>query len=127
MTVPGAIEVERVDFVSVPVVGAERAARFYRETLGLPSRQPGEFETANVTLGLWEPARDGEPFEPNNAGIALRVADVGEARRRLEQAGVEFAGETVDTGVCHMAFCRDSEGNVLILHRRYAPLDRPRK
>ena len=32
-----------------------------------------------------------------------------------------FVGETVDTGVCHMAFFHDSEGNVLILHRRYAP------
>jgi hypothetical protein len=27
----------------------------------------------------------------------------------------------VDTGVCHMGFFRDPDGNVLILHRRYAP------
>jgi hypothetical protein len=30
----------------------------------------------------------------------------------------------VDTGVCHMAFFSDSEGNALMLHRRYAPPDR---
>jgi hypothetical protein len=26
-----------------------------------------------------------------------------------------------DTGVCHMGFVRDPDGNVIILHRRYAP------
>jgi catechol 2,3-dioxygenase-like lactoylglutathione lyase family enzyme len=116
------INVERVDFVSVPTRDTERARRFYGETLGLaPSPDtPDEFETSNVTLGLWEPAVDGEPFEPNTAGIALRVPDVEAARRGLEQTGVEFIGETMDTGVCHMAFFRDPDGNVLILHRRYA-------
>jgi predicted enzyme related to lactoylglutathione lyase len=48
------------------------------------------------------------------------VPDVHAARDRLEAAGVVFIGETVDTGVCHMAFLRDPDGNVLILHRRYA-------
>ena len=117
------IDVERVDFVSVPTRDAARARRFYGETLGL---QPGagsadEFETPNVTLGLWEPEADGEPFQPNTAGFALRVPDVAAARLEPERTGVEFIGETVDTGVCHMAFCRDPDGNVLILHRRYAP------
>ena len=121
------IEVERVDFVSVPTRDAPRARRFYGETLGLrrAAGTDGEFETANVTLGLWEPEVDGERFEPNTAGIALRVPDVAAARQELEQAGIEFIGETVDTGVCHMAFCKDPDGNVLILHRRYAPAGRP--
>ena len=116
------IDVERVDFVSVPTRDRERARRFYAETLGLASNSgsPDEFETTNVTLGLWEPAADGVPFEPNTAGIALRVADVGRSRERLEKSGVRFHGETVDTGVCHMAFFYDPDGNVLILHRRYA-------
>jgi predicted enzyme related to lactoylglutathione lyase len=70
---------------------------------------------------LWEPEAEGLTFRPNEAGIALRVADVGAARAALEAQGVQFIGETVDTGVCHMSFCRDPEGNVLILHRRYAP------
>jgi catechol 2,3-dioxygenase-like lactoylglutathione lyase family enzyme len=116
------IDVERVDFVSVPTRDRERARHFYGETLGLASHpgSPDEFETTNVTLGLWEPAVDGEPFEPNSAGIALRVADVRSSRERLEASGVRFQGETVDTGVCHMAFFYDPDGNVLILHRRYA-------
>jgi catechol 2,3-dioxygenase-like lactoylglutathione lyase family enzyme len=116
------IEVERVDFVSVPTRDLERAQRFYGGTLGLRQSPHAEheFETANVTLGLWQPEPQGVPFEPSTAGIALRVADVAGARERLERAGVDFLGETVDTGVCHMAFFHDPDGNVLILHRRYA-------
>ena len=49
------------------------------------------------------------------------MPDVEEARAALEAKGVEFDGETFDTGVCHMAFFRDPDGNALMLHRRYAP------
>jgi hypothetical protein len=34
---------------------------------------------------------------------------------------VTFAGETFDTGVCHMAFFQDPDGNSLMLHHRYKP------
>jgi catechol 2,3-dioxygenase-like lactoylglutathione lyase family enzyme len=114
--------VERVDFVSIPVRDLPRARRFYGEVLGLPAGGPApdEFEAGNVTLALWAPEADGETFSANEAGVALRVPDVGAARRDLEAEGVEFLGDTVDTGVCHMAFFRDPDGNVLILHRRYA-------
>jgi catechol 2,3-dioxygenase-like lactoylglutathione lyase family enzyme len=116
------IEVEKVDFVSVPTRDLERARHFYGEVLGLPrsGRTPDEFETPNVTLGLWAPEAEGVQFAANTAGIALRVPDVAVARARLVAAGVEFLGDTVDTGVCHMAFFHDPDGNVLILHRRYA-------
>jgi catechol 2,3-dioxygenase-like lactoylglutathione lyase family enzyme len=119
------IDVECVDFVSVAASDLARARHFYGEVLGLP-RSPhdaDEFQAGNVTLSLWTPARDGEPLVPNSAGIALRVPDVAAARAALETEGVPFHGETVDTGVCHMAFARDPDGNVLILHRRYAPHD----
>ena len=55
------------------------------------------------------------------AGLSLRVPDVLAARAELEARGVEFDSDTVDTGACHMASFRDPDGNVLILHRRYAP------
>jgi len=116
------IGVERVDFVSIPVRDLERARRFYGEVLGLPAGGPApdEFEAGNVTLALWAPEADGEPFAANPAGVALRVPDVATARRALEGQGVDFVGDTVDTGVCHMAFLRDPDGNTLILHHRYA-------
>ena len=117
--------VERTDFVSVPVEDMERAKRFYSEKLGIqsPNLDEGwpEFETGNVSIYLVDPTRFGQEFRPNVAHIALRVADVAAERARLEQAGVEFFGEIRDTGVCHMAFFQDTEGNALMLHRRYAP------
>jgi catechol 2,3-dioxygenase-like lactoylglutathione lyase family enzyme len=115
--------IEGVDFVSVPTRDVARARRFYGDVLGLPPSavNPDEFETPNLTLALWQPEADGVPFAPNTAGIALRVPDVEAARERLNARGVEFLGETVDTGVCLMGFFYDPDGNVLILHRRYAP------
>ncbi len=120
--------VERTDYVSVPVTDLERSTGFYEETLGL-RLVPGsgawpEFETGNVSLYLVDPTNIGQEFAgPHTAHIALRVADVEEARRELEAKGVEFEGDVLDTGVCHMAFFRDPDGNALMLHRRYAPND----
>jgi catechol 2,3-dioxygenase-like lactoylglutathione lyase family enzyme len=117
------LDIERVDFVSVPTRDADRAREFYADVLGLsPSDvNPHEFEAPNVTLALWQPEAEGVPFTPHTAGIALRVADVEAARARLIARDVAFLGETVDSGVCLMAFFYDPDGNVLILHRRYAP------
>ena len=118
--------VERTDFLSVPVTDMERATRFYRDTLGLeqvsergfPEFQLGE----NVSLYLIDMEQIGQQFSaPHTAHIALRVADVEEARRELEARGVEFHGETRDSSVCLMAFFSDPDGNALMLHRRYTP------
>ena len=57
----------------------------------------------------------------NKNAIALQVDDVDATRRSLEEKGVEFMGDILDTGVCHMAFFADPDGNALMLHRRYAP------
>ncbi len=121
------ITVERADFVSVPVTDLERSSRFYGETLGLPqiSGQEGwpEFQLGeNVSLYLIDPTNIGQEFGgPHTASIALRVADVEDARQTLEAKGVTFEAETFDTGVCHMALFMDPDGNALMLHRRYAP------
>jgi predicted enzyme related to lactoylglutathione lyase len=120
------IEIGHTDFVVVPVRDAARAREFYGGTLRL--RQSGgphetwqEFETGNLTLGVAVPEKIGRSFVPNPWPIALRVDDVAKARARLEEAGVEFEGEIIDSGVCHMAPFRDPDGNALMLHRRYGP------
>ena len=117
--------VEETDFVLVLVRDLDRAQEFYGGTLGLErSRSSGdrwvEYETGNLTLSLTKPETIGQEFQPVPA-IALRVPDVEAARRRLEEAGVEFPMGTIDSGVCHMAPFTDPDGNGLILHRRYAP------
>ncbi len=122
------MQVERVDFVSFLTQDMARARRFYTESLGLAVE--GEDENGNdmeltagqVTLDIFNPASIGQPFAPSPAGLALRVPDVA-AARPSSRPGVEFIGETVDTGVCHMAFFKDPDGNALMLHRRYAPFD----
>ncbi len=120
------MEVEHVDFISVPVTDMERSTAWYRDTLGLPQTGEGgfpEFKLGdNVFLYLIDPKNIESEFEyPNGAPIALRVADVAETRAELEGRGVEFVDETFDTGVCHMAPFADPDGNRFMLHRRYAP------
>ena len=117
------MQVELVDFISVPTRNTARAIAWYRDVLGLPDGEAteGEIETPNVTLSFWEPEREKLPFVANEAGFALRVADVAAARAELEAKGVEFVAETWDSGVCHLAAFRDPDGNTLIIHRRYAP------
>ena len=122
------IAVERTDFVSVPVQDMERAKRFYSETLGIhsPNLDDGwpEFETGNVSLYLVDPTR----VRPGVPAARRAHRAPGPRRRRRARAargrpGSSSSARSVDTGVCHMAFFQDTEGNALMLHRRYAPAE----
>lgn len=121
------MKVEGVDFVTVFVDDYPAAAQFYGEVLGLErsaeyGKTPGgEFETGSLTLQVMDAAAIGRQFEPSGSPIALHVDDVEAARAELEEKGVEFFAETIDSGVCHMALFPDPAGNVLMLHKRYAP------
>jgi catechol 2,3-dioxygenase-like lactoylglutathione lyase family enzyme len=131
MTASATTPVTGVDFVNVPTTDLDRARRFYGETLGLEAsavyqrgdRPPmgAEFETGTVTIALIDSAAVGREFRPNSLPIAFRVDDVAAARAALEAKGVSFAADTLDSGVCHMAFFEDPDGNALMLHHRYAP------
>lgn len=128
-----AFAVTAVDFVNVPVTDLDAAREFYGGVLGLePSilyqrgdapAMGAEFETGNLTLALIDSAAIGREFRPNSLPIAFRVDDVEAARAALEARGVTFVADTLDSGVCHMAFFTDPDGNMLTLHRRYAPRD----
>jgi predicted enzyme related to lactoylglutathione lyase len=85
-------------------------------------RAQAEFWVGEQCFAIWEPERMGGTFEPQrNAHIAFHVDDIDAARADLAAKGVEFHGETFDTGVCRMALFRDPDGNDLMLHSRYAP------
>jgi predicted enzyme related to lactoylglutathione lyase len=116
--------ITKVDTVGVPSQNTERSRRFYVETLGLrpDEKASNEFWVGETCFAIWEPERFGMEFEPSKGGIALlHVDDVAAARTELEARGVEFVGETFDTGVCHMATFVDPDRNELVLHKRYAP------
>jgi catechol 2,3-dioxygenase-like lactoylglutathione lyase family enzyme len=119
------MHVETVDFVSVPTRDYERALAWYRDVLGLrvSDYSEGEIETPNVTLSFWMPEEQGKEFVPNANGIALRVSDVTAAVEEVRASGAEVMG-IQDSGVCHMGFVKDPDGNVIILHRRYEPREK---
>jgi predicted enzyme related to lactoylglutathione lyase len=119
--------VTRVDFVALPTKDLPQAVKFYGETLGLErsvyleERNYAEFETGNLTISVIDAEKMGLEHAPLRSGIALHVDDVASARATLEERGVSFGQDTFDTGVCHMAVFDDPDGNLLILHNRYAP------
>ena len=120
-----------VDFISIPTRDIDRAIDFYENVVGLEPgprwQRPGqramgaEFETGTVTIAVMEVEQFGIEFSPHLVPIALRVDDVAAARSELESRGVEFRGDTIDSGVCHQALFHDPDGNLLDLHHRYAP------
>jgi catechol 2,3-dioxygenase-like lactoylglutathione lyase family enzyme len=119
-----ALQVERVDFITIPTRDPEASRAWYHETLGLPldPNNRKELRAGQVTLTFWKPEDEGIEFTSSIGGFALRVADVEAARAELEAKGVEFVGSE-DSGVCHMAVFLDPDGNAVILHRRYKPYE----
>jgi catechol 2,3-dioxygenase-like lactoylglutathione lyase family enzyme len=93
-----------VDFVGMPTRDVTAAARFYGDTLGLarsvhlPERNYSEFETGNLTLSVYNAEKMGLQHHVNPNPVALHVDDVAAARSKLEQRGVTFNGDILDTG-----------------------------
>ena len=115
--------ISKVDIVGIPSTDPERSREFYVETLGLRPDENARYEfwAGETCFAIWTPAQFGVEYQPQANSIALlRVDDVDAARAELETKGVQFDGETFDTGVCHMANFTDPDGNPLTLHKRYA-------
>ena len=123
------IEIERVDYIRVPVDDIEKAKHFYGEVLGLKRFEKLqnedwiEYETGNVTLAVMTPHTHEYEFAAlPPSTIALRVPDVAAAKAALDDAGIE-AGEVWDSGQCKGLGLNDPAGNRILLHRRYAPYE----
>jgi predicted enzyme related to lactoylglutathione lyase len=121
------MKITGVDFITVPTRDFDEASEFYGTVLGLPcstrwgNMPAGEFETGTLTLAVMQSDAFGIEFRPHTHPIALHVDDVHAARAELEAQGVEFAADTIDSGVCFMAHFHDPDGNALMFHHRYAP------
>ena len=121
------IEVERLDYIRVPVTDIDEASHFYGDVLGLrrspnsPHEDWVEYEVGNATLAVMTPHTHDYEFAPlPPATIALRVPDVAAAKAALESAGFEV-GEMWDSGKCQGVGVTDPAGNRVLLHHRYAP------
>jgi catechol 2,3-dioxygenase-like lactoylglutathione lyase family enzyme len=118
-----------VDFITLPTKNYDRAAEFYGNVLGLPFSKrwgnfpAGEFETGNLTIAVMQSDAFGIEFRPNSTPVALHVDDFEAAKAELASRGIEFKGDTLDSGVCYQAFFEDPDGNTLAIHHRYAPPD----
>ena len=113
-----------VAFVAIAVSDADRAKKFYQETLELKPTQEAmggkwiEYDLGPVTIGVgswpgWDPSRDG-------TSIAFEVADFDATYSKLKDRGVQFDIEKTETPVCWMAQFRDPDGNKLLIHKRKA-------
>ena len=116
------------DFITVATKDFDAAIGFYGGVLGLPESKrwgqmpAAEFETGNLTIAVMQSDAFGLEFRANNHPIELRVEDFEAAKEELASRGVEFKGETLDSGVCYQAFFEDPDGNALAIHHRYAPI-----
>ena len=116
--------ISKVDVVGIPSTDGERSRAFYVDTLGLRPDENARYEfwAGDTCFAIWYPEQFGVEYQPQaNSIVLLQVDDVATARAELEAKGVQFEGETFDTGVCHMANFSDPDGNPLTLHKRYAP------
>jgi len=111
-----------VAFVAIAVSDAERARKFYQETLEFtPSTTTMggawvEYDLGATTIGVgchpaWQPSRDGTT-------VAFEVEDIDAAIAKLKERGVTFDIEKTETPVCWMAQFRDPDGNKLVVHKR---------
>jgi len=95
------IDVQRVDYIRVPVTDMQKANHFYGEVLGLernpnsPDEDWVEYETGNVTLAVMTPHTHDYEFTPLPPGtLALRVPDVAEACKSMRCGTRASAMET---------------------------------
>ena len=116
------MKIRGVDFVMFPVSDLARAARFYRETLGLPQEvyseewQWAEFDCGNLTLSLKGASA---PGETGTAGrLALAVGDIQTACQEIERSGAHIVSGPTNNEVCWSLEILDPDGNRLILHQR---------
>lgn len=120
------MDIKAVDFILIPTTDFERAAVFYRDTLGLEEgkrwgeRPAGEFQAGELTLAIMQSDGFGQEFRRSSTAVAFQVADVAAAKAELEAKGVAFNTDIIDSGVCHQAYFADPDGNPLGLHHRYA-------
>ena len=116
---------KKVAFTMYPITNVPRARQFYEETLGLKRGSMGnqgehywiEYDLpGGGCLALTNFVPD-KPSDSAGGTIALEVEDLDKLMSDLKAKGVTFKGDLIDSPVCRMAVCLDSEGNAILLHQ----------
>jgi predicted enzyme related to lactoylglutathione lyase len=113
------IAVTGLDAVYYLAKDFERGVAFYRDTLGLTVSMESE---RNVEFDLGDGNTFGVSFMPDvwypGGGAIFAVKDLDAAVVRLKGAGVKFYTDgTIESPVCRIAWCEDSEGNTFAIHK----------
>ena len=112
----------QISQISITAHDLERAAAFYRDTLGLKhlfsAPKMAFFDCGGIRLMLAIPEKP--EFDHPGSILYYRVPDIQRAYEILKTRGVQFEREPflvapMPTYDLWMAFFRDSEGNVLSL------------
>jgi predicted enzyme related to lactoylglutathione lyase len=115
----------KVAFTMYPIRDVARARKFYEETLGLKRGSMGnqgnsywiEYDLPQGgCLALTNFVPD-EPSDKAGGTIALEVDDLDRLMTDLKNKGVTFKSDKIESPVCWMAVCLDSEGNSILLHQ----------
>ena len=122
-----ALQILKIDHVSVIVTDLERSRRFYRDLLGLKEiAKPRTFDfvvmwfdLGNQYLHLLQKER---PDTVSARHFALRVADVAAARRYFQQHHVPFQETTPIPGADRF-FISDPDGNRIEIIQWLEPYD----
>ncbi|HTA37954.1 MAG TPA: VOC family protein [Candidatus Acidoferrales bacterium] len=114
------IAVTGLDAVYYLAKDFKRGVAFYRDVLGLPVSMETE---RNVEFDLGDGNSFGVSFMPDvwypGGGAIFAVSDLDAAVQRLKDAGVKFYTDgAIESPVCRIAWCEDSEGNTFAIHKR---------
>lgn len=118
------MQIKEIAFSCYPVTDMPRAQAFYEGVLGLKAtanyKGDGmhwvEYDIGAGTLALGM----APTMKPSTTGcsVSLEVVDFNQAITELKAAGTKFIFGPFDTGVCHMAFVSDPDGNSVGIHQR---------
>ncbi len=112
------LEFIQIRAVSIAVTDAERAKRFYGETLGLPPESERKMDMAYMigeVILLLKPQEEwyGKPTAELNARVTLRVKDAYATEKTLIARGVTISDSVQVYGENPIGAFLDSEGNKL--------------
>ena len=113
----------KVAFTMYPVKDMARAELFYRETLGLGASSGSvergwvEFDLPNGGCLALTTHSGSQPSAGAGGTIAFEVNDLDRLVEELKAKNVALPATDIQSPVCRMAVCIDSEGNKIVLHQ----------
>jgi len=116
---------KKVAFTMYPINDVPRARAFYEGTLGLTIGSHGnqgdkwwiEYDLPDGGCLALTNFTSEQPSANSGGTVAFEVENLDALISHLKSRKVEFKSDIIDSPVCRMAVCLDSEGNSIMLHQ----------